>query len=149
MDALSFIAQLVQAAAWPVAIVVLALMFRPQLRALLERLNKGRLGPAEFEFERALRVLSAQSGRHASAAPAVLPYTGSARAAILAAWRDLAQAAPADLQPLSAADKALYQQLGALREQAHDARDFHPSAESVSAYVQLARSLQASLQRAR
>lgn len=162
MDWLTFVAEMVKAAAWPMAAVAIALIFRPQLRTLLGRLNKGRLGPAEFEFERELRELAAQSAALRSAGPrsagprsagpgaataAVLPSTGSARAAIAAAWRDLQHAAPPDMQMLAAADRALYQQLDALQELAPQAGEFNPSPESVNAYVQLARGLQARLQR--
>lgn len=149
MDALTFVAELVKALAWPAAAVALALVFRAQLRALLERLNKGRLGPAEFEFERAVQALAARSARQGGASAALRAPAVPARDSILAAWRDLAQAAPSDLQQLPASDRALYQQLGALHAQAQRARDFQPTPEAVRTYVQLACGLQARIKRTR
>jgi len=57
MDALTFIAEIAKALAWPVASVVIALIFRAQIQALLLRMKKGKLGPAEFEFEEGVREL--------------------------------------------------------------------------------------------
>ncbi|WP_159917663.1 hypothetical protein [Pantoea sp. 18069] len=148
MDGLTFTAEMVKAGAWPSAVVAMALIFREQLRALLARLSKGRLGPAEFEFEQELQVLAAQSAGSGSAFLAranagTLPPEGSARNAILVAWRDLEQAVHGLAEQPPAQDLVLYRQLGALRDQVSHGLDFSPSPESASAYVQLARGLQA------
>lgn len=155
MDWLTFIVEMLKASAWPLAVVVIALIFRQQLRALLARISKGRLGPAEFEFEQELQVLAAQLAKpgaaiSARATAAVIPAVGSARNEILAAWRELEHAAQtlagAGMQQLAAQDITLYQQLGALRDQASFGVHFRPSAESASAYVQLAHSLRARIE---
>lgn len=57
MDWLTFIAEIVKAIAWPVAVVLLARIFRPELANLLRGLKKGKIGPAEFEFERTVKEL--------------------------------------------------------------------------------------------
>lgn len=155
MDWLTFTAELFKAAAWPAAVVAIALMFRPQLRALLTRMNKGRFGPAEFEFEQAMQVLAARSAtppaqRPAWPAASVARAAVPAREAIAAAWHELEQAAQVgapDLAPLCALDMALYRQLEALQEQAHAQAQFHPSAQAVNDYVQLARGLKARIKR--
>lgn len=151
MDWLTFTAEMFKAAAWPAAAVTIALMFQPQLRALLNRLNKGRFGPAEFEFEQAVQVLAAQSAtppapRPAWPASSVARAAVPAREAIAAAWHELEQAAQSGaphLAPLGAQDMALYRQLEALHEQAHAQAQFHPSAQALNDYVQLARGLKA------
>lgn len=154
MDWLTFIAEMFKAAAWPAAAVAIALMFRTQLRALLARVSKGRFGPAEFEFEQALQVLAAQSAapagtRSPATASGVTRAALPAREAIAAAWHELKQAAQTRVQtvprmpPLEAQDMALYQKLEALQEKAQGNGDFHPSAQAVTDYVQLARGLQA------
>ena len=51
MDTLTFIVEVLKATTWPLASVAIALIFREQLRDLLLRLRKGKVGPAEFEFE--------------------------------------------------------------------------------------------------
>lgn len=50
---------------------------------------------------------------------------------------------------LAACDVALYRRLLSLSDQASQRLDFKPSPESVAAYVQLARGLQARLEQAR
>lgn len=55
MNGLQFTASLVASLAWPVAVVVIALVFRAQLRQLLSRpLRRVRAGPVEMEFDRLL-----------------------------------------------------------------------------------------------
>lgn len=158
MDSLTFIAELIKALAWPLAVVALALIFRQQLRTLLARLSKGRLGPAEFEFEQELKLLAAQSPAPAPASAevaavalgaAVLPAAGGARQAILTAWRNLEHRAQAGMHLLAAGDVALYRRLRSLGDQASQRLDFNPSPASVAAYVQLARGLQARMEQAR
>lgn len=158
MDMLTFTAEIFKAAAWPAVAVAIALVFRPQLRALMARLSRGRLGPAEFEFEQQLKALAGRQPKPGAAAPdaafaralpAEMPGAGAARAAILGAWAGLEQAARTGMQQLSARDMALYRQLGALRDQAQHSAGFEPSAESVHTYVQLARGLQARMERGR
>jgi len=152
MDWLTFTAEMFKAAAWPAAAVGIALMFRPQLRALLTRLNRGRLGPAEFEFEQTLQVLAARApatGTPRASASAVARTAVPARETIAAAWRDLEQAVRARVQAaprlpaLLAQDVALYEQLEALQEKARQQLQFQPSAQAVDDYVRLARDLQA------
>jgi hypothetical protein len=155
MDGLTFIAEMIKALAWPLAAVAIALIFRQQLGALLRRMSQGRLGPAEveFEFEQELRVLAAQSCVPAEGAVAVgaamMPSAGAGRQAILGAWRNLQHRAQAGMHSLAACDVALYRRLRSLSDLASQRLDFKPSPESVAAYVQLARGLQARLEQAR
>ncbi|MFA6311846.1 MAG: hypothetical protein WCV99_11720 [Sterolibacterium sp.] len=58
MDILTFITELVKAAAWPITAVVVALLFRAEFRALLGRLKKGKVGAAEFEFQEQVAELA-------------------------------------------------------------------------------------------
>lgn len=58
MDILTFIAELIKAAAWPITVVVVSLLFRAEFRALLSRLKKGKVGAAEFEFEEQVAELA-------------------------------------------------------------------------------------------
>ena len=150
MDTLTFIAEMVKAAAWPLAVVAMALIFRQQLGALLTRLSKGKLGAAEFEFEQQLKLLAAgiPAGAGITAA-AMLPAAGASRQAILAAWRNLEHRTQAGGQSLCAQDRALYQQLRGLRDQASQSVEFNPSPEAVGLFLQLARGLQARMEQAR
>jgi hypothetical protein len=62
MDTLTFVVELVKALAWPVAALVIAVMFRTELRGLLHRVKKGKVGPAEFEFEETVSALRERVG---------------------------------------------------------------------------------------
>jgi hypothetical protein len=93
MDALTFCAEMTKALAWPVASVTIAWIFRAQIQVLLTRLKKGKLGPAEFEFEQG--VLQAQLDIPQNALPAATRGAESLeqnrqsfepRAAVLDAW---------------------------------------------------------------
>jgi len=57
MDWLTFISELAKASLWPVAAIVAMLSFRKELKALVRQMKKGKVGAAEFEFEKALLEL--------------------------------------------------------------------------------------------
>lgn len=96
MDALTFLAELIKAAAWPVTTVVLAVLFRSEFRALLGRLRKGKVGSAEFEFQEQVAELAKDI---AEISPAPQPValkpetislaTSNPRAAMLTAWIEI------------------------------------------------------------
>lgn len=176
MDILAFIAEIVKASAWPLAAVTLALIFRRQVQDLLTRVKKGKVGPAEFEFEQAVRALQAE-------APAMLPTESKApvgstevlraetepRSAVLEGWLGVEsaltalaqskgmQVAQQDLILVAGTLEAngvlkprfvsLYRDLRHLRNQAAHEINFTPSVESVLNYVALARRLEASIRR--
>jgi hypothetical protein len=59
MDTLTFISKLVDALAWPVAGIVLGLIFRKKLLDLIPNLRKVKAGPIEAEFELATKQVLA------------------------------------------------------------------------------------------
>lgn len=61
MDALTFLVEISKALAWPISSVSIAYLFRKQVEQLLLRITKGKLGPAEFEFEQAVRELATEA----------------------------------------------------------------------------------------
>ena len=61
MDFLTFIASLVGAIAWPIAIVVIMLVYRKELKALVPLIRKLKAGPLEAEFEREVKAIEAES----------------------------------------------------------------------------------------
>ena len=98
MDALTFIANLVQSLAWPVAVGFAVWLLRPELRDLLRLLKRVKAGPVEAEFDREVKDLRAETeaGSPApEARPAIRAQTDPLvelaakhpRAAILEAWR--------------------------------------------------------------
>lgn len=96
MDALTFFAELIKAIAWPVTAIMLAVLFRLELRALLGRLKKGKVGPAEFEFKEEVEELAKDI---AAVSPQPKPVSLKAetvslaalnpRAAMLRAWIEI------------------------------------------------------------
>lgn len=61
MDWLTFISKLVDSLAWPVAGVVLGLIFRKKLIELIPLLRRVKAGPLEAEFEIATRQVLAST----------------------------------------------------------------------------------------
>lgn len=103
MDALTFIAKLVEFLAWPSATVVLLLLLRGEINDLFRYVKKLKAGPVEAEFEREVKELKAA----AEAQPQLLPPPEGAtpekqmllqlvqinpRSAVLEAWRGVEEA---------------------------------------------------------
>jgi hypothetical protein len=164
MDWLSFVVELLHATAWPIAAVVIAVLFRRQIRDLLSRVRKGKIGPAEFEFEQVVREL-VQEVAPVPSAPVEAPHaalaTTNPRAAILEVWIELeavmnriaiahgidARRGRSSLYQvrmlhktgaITDEDVALFNDLRALRNQAAHDEAFSPSIESVVQYMSLA-----------
>lgn len=100
MNLLQFIAELVKALAWPLAVLVLGAVFRSEIRALLGRIRRGKVGPAELEFEATVKSLESESrlapGTAPTAtltAPQVAMVASDPRAAIIGAWLQIEDAA--------------------------------------------------------
>jgi len=61
VNALGFIAALVQSLAWPLVVLVVAIVFRGELKTLMfERMKRFKAGPLEVEWERQLLRVEAQ-----------------------------------------------------------------------------------------
>ena len=168
MDGLTFTAELVKALAWPVSILVMAFLFRKQLVFLLQAMKKGKIGPAEFEFELGVEALSANITDlpSAPADQSIIRYAAMhPRAAVLEAWLrledqaiDLAMSlgltnatarryAPASIRAvkesglLKAGHMEVFERLHELRDRAAHDPDFSPAASAVVSYVRLAADL--------
>lgn len=96
MDALTFSAELVKATAWPITTVVVAILFRTEFRALLGRLRKGKVGSAEFEFQKEIKELKNDIAEistarvHVVLKPEVVSLAIlNPRAALLSAWIEI------------------------------------------------------------
>lgn len=168
MDLLTFIAELVKASAWPIAIVLLALVFRANLAALLGRIRKGKFGEAELEFAETVKDV----GRQSPTPPALIAFrssvllTNNPRTAILDAWQQVEDTTKrlalqlglpepyftsrptvlireiANRKALTQSQVDLFKDLRLLRNEAAQPTDFSPSIESALRYVQLADELQ-------
>jgi len=174
MDCLTFIAELVKASAWPIAVVLLALVFRAHLASLLGRIRKGKFGEAELEFAETVKDVGRQSPtlHSLTAFRSSVLLANNPRTAILDAWQQvedttklLAQglglselyftSRPVVLireierrQVLTQSQVDLFKDLRLLRNEAAQSADFSPSIESALRYVQLAVELQGAIEQA-
>ncbi|WP_185266471.1 hypothetical protein [Halopseudomonas xiamenensis] len=169
MDSLVLVVELVKALAWPVTAVVLALLFRDQVAMLLRNIKRGKIGSAEFEFEREMQAIEARVPDLPSLPPpasAAKDATANPRGTVLEAWlkledkvidlameRGLTNAtarryAPASLQAvrksglLPEAHLSLLSELQELRNRAAHDPDFSPDPDAVLSYVRLAADLE-------
>lgn len=99
MDSLTFVTEFTKATAWPLAAVVIAVVFKGQIRELLSRLKKGKMGPAEFEFEEGIKKLRDEAREldlpqvlDDIGAPILFQTSPNAQTAILNAWLDIEDA---------------------------------------------------------
>jgi len=79
MDWLTFVSKLVEALAWPVAGIILGLIFRKKLLDLIPTLRKVKAGPLEAEFELATKQVLAETvglGPKAADAESAKPTNG-------------------------------------------------------------------------
>ena len=169
MDYLLLMVELVKVLAWPVTAVVLAHLFRDQITMLLRNIKRGKIGSAEFEFEREMQAIESRVpdlpslSRPTSVAKEA---TINPRGTVLEAWlkledkvidlameRGLTNAtarryAPASLKAvrksglLPEAHLDLLSELQELRNRAAHDPDFSPDPDAVLSYVRLAADLE-------
>lgn len=176
MDWLTFLVEMTKALAWPLVTLAVAVHFRGELRSLLHRIRKGKVGLAEFEFEQTVATLRERIGppeeARAPETPAVTirQVERDPRSVILAAWlevqalvdsivarhateEDRRRAGSVALPVLHRLlrDKPeyidMYNDLKALRNQAVHEATFAPRPGSVVEFAELAGELQAVLRR--
>ncbi|MGM0564522.1 MAG: hypothetical protein ACQES2_09340 [Pseudomonadota bacterium] len=168
MDWLTFFSKILDSISWPVAAVIIAALFRSQISDLIRRLKKGKVGSTEFEFESALRDLSAGKKfpekeemrfirTHASDL-----RPSEARSTVLESWLDVEHSAKrlaaklgngnersfrspiAAIREISRAEVvdgyhlSVLNELRYLRNQAAHDPEFSPSLDSVIRYMELA-----------
>lgn len=63
MDYLTFIAKLIDALAWPIAIVIIVLLFKSQLKALLHKIGKFKYKDLELEFSKETKALQIEADK--------------------------------------------------------------------------------------
>lgn len=175
MDTLTFIVEMSKALAWPIAAITLGSVYRTEFRSLLTKLKKGKVGPAEFEFEQAVAALKQESPKANSDTNTSVPQatvqlaSNDPRVAILGSWlpiqaevERLVSEAPSEwtqgqrgsvsLRVLHRVlkDKPeyidMYNNLRQLRNQAVHDTNFSPRPESVLDYIALSKDLLSVLQ---
>lgn len=170
MDGWTFSVEITKALAWPLVALFALLAFRAELRALLQRMRKGKVGYAEFEFEETVaslrdRVKSEAPAAATEVSPAVARQADQdPRTVILNAWLTVQdkvdaivkkRATPEDRRdPASVSLRVLhrilrdkpdyidmYNELKMLRNQAVNEVSFAPRPSSVVQYATLAHEL--------
>jgi len=61
MDYLTFISKLIEAIAWPIVIMAIAVLFRFQIKSLLHKLGKFKYKDLEFEFNKEAKALQIEA----------------------------------------------------------------------------------------
>jgi len=178
MDLLTFSVEMTKALAWPISTAVIAFAFRQQIKELLHRMKKGKVGPAEFEFEEKLRemvasnqdlvILEDQKERGIGA----LRIAAEPRAIVFETWIDIETelraiakdvGLPADervsimklteiLEDHKKIDRlaaVAIQDMQKLRNSAAHGLEFSPEPEAILTYVHMGRALKALLRKAR
>ncbi|MET7143146.1 hypothetical protein M3S04_16045 [Xanthomonas sp. PPL139] len=172
MDTLSFIAELIKSLAWPLAVVVVILLFRSEITALLKTMKRGKVGMAEVEFERdVLKLESSAQALPSTKSPdnAALIATQNPRGAVLDSWLRLEEQiislamrkgltnATARRYPrgsidalmksglITSSDRSIIDSMRELRNLAAHDPDFSPNPDSVVSYLQFASDLGARL----
>ena len=173
MDLPTFIVEITKALAWPLAALGALLLHRREIRGLLQRVKRGKVAGAEFEFEDRVADLRGKMGSGEAEQAAVPPgLTKDAerdpRAVILNAWLEVQalvervvalHATPEERrQPGSVSLHVLhrllrdkpeyidtYNDLRSLRHQAVHDTSFAPRPSSVVEYVSLTHELMAVL----
>lgn len=108
MSALQFIASLVSSLAWPLAVVVIALVFRAQIRRLMTgQLRRLRAGPVEMEFDRLLSEVGVELATPTTTAA----RSGGGESALIDEFADVATVSPlaAVLDGHAAVEQALHE----------------------------------------
>lgn len=173
MDWPTFTVEMMKALAWPFVVLAVLLLYRPEVRGLLQRVKRGKLMSAEFEFEGRVAELRDRIGTTPTTEPAVPSDLAQQaerdpRAVILTAWLEVqavvdhivarhATAADARGQgsvSLRVLHRLLhdtpehidaYNDLKDLRNRAVHDTSFSPRPSSVVEYAALAKSLAAAL----
>jgi len=170
MDWLTFIAELTGSLAWPLVVISVVLLFQAKIKKLVDRIKKGKFGPAEFEFEEALKELQHETAElpPPPASPAgtrPIVVTADARSTVLNAWLEVETAllrlarttkvvnpkfVRSPYQSMRALEKTaivrsdyaeVFYELRRLRNQATHEPDFNPSQESLLTFVRLSKEL--------
>jgi hypothetical protein len=166
MNWLTFFSEIIKALAWPMATILIALFFRDELKRLLRRIKRGKVGSSEFEFEQEVRALEETVIRNGEPQPVIPESTNKllelasidSGAAIIKAWslveKNLSLLAnkrgiqvgfnpTRTVQELEKSQVLpphlieLFRTLRTLRNQAAHDHDFNPSKESVVNYLDL------------
>lgn len=173
MDGWTFTVETIKALAWPVVALSALLLFRLELRALLQRVRRGKLMSAEFEFEGRIAELRDRVGPADPALAAAPPgLTQEAerdpRTVILHAWLQVQAVVEQIVARHATAEDArgagsvtlrvlhrllrdqpqhidAYNDLKSLRNQAVHDTSFAPRPSSVLEYAAQARTLAAAL----
>lgn len=174
MDYLTFYSNIIDSLSWPTTCIVGFVLFRKEIKKLINNIKKGKIGSAEFEFEKEVEVitetvsqksqipkLSIRDEEIASADP---------RSAIIKTWIEIEHLASRVFHKfdilytgtphtpflscikeldkkdiISFDDYMLIKELQILRNRALHGEGFRPSIESAKQYIALSKPIKAKL----
>jgi hypothetical protein len=157
MDILTFIVEFTKAIAWPATAGAIAFGNKVQIRELVSRMRKGKLGPAEFEFEQGVKELDEKNHNEINTPTR---SESNPRDKVIDEWssveKALRQRAVAENLPnattknpqqlirqlvetekLNPVVTEMFQELESLRNTAAHARTFQPEPEAIRIYISM------------
>ncbi|WP_374564516.1 hypothetical protein [Nitrosomonas sp.] len=177
MDSLTFIAEVTKSLAWPIVTTVGLFLFRLELKRLLSRLRKGKIGDAELEFEKEVEVLT-EKNLEGKQPPRLTERENAIAAAdpngaVIKTWLEIEHSARKAFHKFGIAytrtphtpflsclrelenggvisfeESMLVRELQILRNRAVHEQGFFPSVESVQQYIELSKIVIAKLEAA-
>lgn len=177
MDWLTFFSNIISAVAWPIAAVILVVLFKDEIKKVTPYVKRLKAGPLEAEFEREVKELTESTTTNTDQSPAskALLYQLAEmhpRSAILESWVRVEAAARAviatdnfaptktsyvpaarltdtllNLEVLDQSQTSLFNELRRLRNEVAHEKGIEPTQDSALSYIDLASSLQAIFER--
>ncbi len=177
MDSLTFIAEITKSLAWPIVMTIGLFLFRPEIKHLLLRLRRGKIGATELEFEKEVEVLTEKNleGKQPSRITEREKAIAAAdpNGAVIKTWLEIEHSARKAFHKFGIAytgtphtpflsclkklendgiisfeESMLVRELQILRNRAVHERGFSPSVESVEQYIELSKIVIAKLEAA-
>ncbi|PZN71654.1 MAG: hypothetical protein DM484_25895 [Candidatus Methylumidiphilus alinenensis] len=170
MDKLTFISEIIKSLAWPLVAITGICVFRNEIKRLISKIKKGKIGTSEFEFEKELEVLSEKTFKTEN--PPKITEREKALAAsdpngaIIKTWLEIEHSArkvfykfdiPYTGTPhtpflscikkleekgiISFEESMLIRELQIIRNRGIHELSFRPSSESAEIYIELAKNL--------
>lgn len=168
MNLLTFVAEITKSLAWPIVTTIQLFIFRHEIKRLLLRFKRGRIGTAELEFEKEVEVLT-ENNVEANQLPRITKREKAIAAAdpngaVIKTWLEIEYSAKKVFHKFGIAytstphtpflsclnelekrkvisfeESMLARELQIIKNRVIHEKDFSPSVESVEKYIELSK----------
>lgn len=175
MDKFTFYSNIIDSLAWPITSLVIFVLFRKEIKKTISNVKKGKIGSAEFEFEKEVEVISETVSRKTQIPKLSIRdkeiASADPRSAIIKTWIEIEHLARRVFHKYGISytgtshtpflpcikelekkdiitfdDYMLIKELQILRNRAIHEEGFHPSVESAKQYIALSKQVKAKLE---